>query len=153
MNYYSRVTVQGLSIGDNLAKDKFDVLEDYKELDFPYKEAVLKNDSNIILGIIGEDNTIFEIVKINLSDKERKVLINSITKRIGVEPDSSINVFTANIWYCNMYIWSDLQSYDIIELSSCVHKNNILNLGEKWELKIYNDTIRNLLDEKYNQFH
>lgn len=153
VDHYSRIEIKNLTLGDNLTGRQFTVLNDYKELDFPYREVILENDSNVVIKIVGENNTIFEIKTSNLSSRERKELIRSITDKLGVEADSSKNEVVSNMWRCNMYIWKDPRSYDLITLSSCVYKNEKTNLEKRWELKIVNDTIQNILDEKYNRYH
>jgi hypothetical protein len=153
MNKHARISIQDVKIGDSLKPSSFTVIKDYKKLDFPYKEVALKNDTNVILKVIGENNIIFEMRRKNLSDEDRMKLTTNITDKLDIQPDSSINVVLSDIWRCNMYIWTDPRSHDEIMLSTCVHKSEDLNLKSRWELKINNDTILNLLDKKYNQFH
>lgn len=150
---YHRVEINKIVLGDKIADNQFLVLNDYKNLDFPFKEVMLKSDSNIVLKVIGPNNVIYEMKEFNLSGGEHRELIKSITNALSVEADSSIDKVISNMWYCNMYVWHDTRSYDQITLSNCVHKSKEIRVEEGWELTVINDTLRNALDAKYNYSH
>lgn len=124
--YPGQLEIRKFKIGDHVDKKQFTKLEDLyfpnyldggtmqntaelpeKYEGLPIAMWQLKNDENIVLTLL--DNVILNIVVSNIEDKERKEIIEMITKKFGGEGKNNsyqeTHPLQSYITFWNLYTW------------------------------------------------
>lgn len=147
--FENRISVSNIRIGDKLEEGIFDTIKDNILFDFPYLEVSLKTDENIILYIVGDENIVYRMRQINISNDTCNLFCSKFSEKLGVKPNYRKDSLVSGIWNCLSYTWLDTIHKDNISLSNCVNKNNSLPENKRWELLVENDSVYYMLLKKY----
>jgi hypothetical protein len=146
-----RLKIVDLGIGDTISNDQFKILESFADLDFPYKIIQYRQDTNLIMHVIGESNLVYYMELNNIDSSSFFNYYKDLANFYKKEPIIRKNFKFFKAWLCDSYHWMDTVFFDKAILLSCkeidIDENE--HFVRDWRLLLVNDSLYNKLQKQY----